>query len=105
MANTIQSLATAGPLTKRWPPSGIFTVLFTSEALNLSDLYRFVPALLNKPAVVYFHSNQLPEVNATEETPLDLVNLNTAAAATEIWFNSLFHLRSFMARATALSDG
>jgi hypothetical protein len=44
----------------------------------------------------------LPEVNATTESPLDLVNLNTAAAATEIWFNSLFHLRSFMARATAL---
>ena len=37
-------------------------------------------------------------MNAKYETPLDLVNLNTASAATEIWFNSLFHLRSFMAR-------
>ena len=35
-------------------------------------------------------------------SPTDLVNLNTAAAATEIWFNSLFHLRSFLARAAAL---
>jgi hypothetical protein len=87
-------------LTRHW--AGRTDLLFTSEALNLADLYRFVPQLLNKPAVVYFHSNQLPEVNATTESPLDLVNLNTAAAATEIWFNSLFHLRSFMARATAL---
>src|SRR3954470_20528875 len=87
-------------LTRHWV--GKTDLLFTSEALNLADLYRFVPALLSKPAVVYFHSNQLPEVNATTESPLDLVNLNTAAAATEIWFNSLFHLRSFMARATAL---
>ena len=87
-------------LTRHW--AGRTDLLFTSEALNLSDLYRFVPQLLNKPSVVYFHSNQLPEVNATTESPLDLVNLNTAAAATEIWFNSLFHLRSFMARATAL---
>src|SRR3954454_25204992 len=87
-------------LTRHWV--GKTDLLFTSEALNLADLYRFVPALLSKPAVVYFHSNQLPEVNATTETPLDLVNLNTAAAATEIWFNSMFHLRSFLAKATAL---
>ncbi|HEX3357167.1 MAG TPA: DUF3524 domain-containing protein [Tepidisphaeraceae bacterium] len=87
-------------LTRHW--AGRTDLLFTSEALNLADLYRFVPALLNKPAVVYFHNNQLPDVNAVAETPLDLINLNTAAAATEIWFNSLFHLRSFMARATAL---
>jgi hypothetical protein len=90
----------AEQLTRHWV--GRTDLLFTSEALNLSDLFRFVPALLKNPAVVYFHSNQLPDVNATKETPLDLVNLNTASAATEIWFNSLFHLRSFMARATAL---
>jgi hypothetical protein len=90
----------AEQLTRHWV--GRTDLLFTSEALNLSDLYRFVPALINKPAVVYFHNNQLPDVNAKYETPLDLVNLNTASAATEIWFNSLFHLRSFMARATAL---
>src|SRR4029078_1506273 len=32
-------------------------VLFTSEAMNLADLYRLVPALLKQPSVVYFHSN------------------------------------------------
>jgi hypothetical protein len=77
-------------------------VLFTSEALNLSDLYRFMPNLLKVPSVVYFHDNQLPPIDARNEGPLDLINLNSAAAATEIWFNSLFHLKTFLGKATAL---
>jgi hypothetical protein len=89
-------------LSRHWV--GRVDVLFTSEALNLSDLYRLVPALLKKPSVVYFHSNQLPDTNSRREGPLDLVNLNTAAAATEIWFNSLYHLRTFLSRATAFVE-
>lgn len=81
---------------------GHFDLLFVSEALNLADLYRLMPELLRKPSVVYFHSNQLPDANATGQMPLDLVNLNSAAAATEIWLNSLYHLRTFLARAAAL---
>src|SRR5580704_6587891 len=90
----------AEQLSRHWV--GNLDVLFTSEALNLSDLFRLMPALLKKPSVVYFHSDQLPDPNATAQTPLDLVNLNTAAAASEIWFNSLYHLRSFLARADSL---
>jgi hypothetical protein len=97
---TAASIWFAEQLTRHW--AGRTDILFTSEALNLADLYRLMPALLKKPSVVYFHSNQLPDVLSTGSDPLDLVNLNTAAAATEIWFNSLFHLRSFLARATAL---
>jgi hypothetical protein len=41
-------------------------------------------------------------VEGGRQTALDLVNLNTAMAATEIWFNSLYHLRTFLARATAV---
>lgn len=81
-----------------------FDVLFTSEAMNLADLFRLVPALSRKPSVVYFHSNQLPDPTSRRDTPLDLVNLNTATAAGEIWFNSLFHLRTFLAKATALVE-
>jgi hypothetical protein len=90
----------AEQLSRHWV--GNLDLLFTSEALNLSDLYRLMPALLKKPSVVYFHSDQLPAANATAQTPYDLVNLNTAAAASEIWFNSMYHLRSFLARAGAL---
>ena len=90
----------AEQLSRHWV--GRTNLLFTSEAMNLSDLYRLAPGLLQLPSVVYFHENQLPEVDADRETPLDFVNLNTAAAATEIWFNSLYHLRMFLARASAL---
>jgi hypothetical protein len=86
-------------LQRHW--SGKIDVILTSEALNLADLNRLVPVLAKKPSVVYFHENQLPDVRATEDKPLDFVNLNTATAATEIWFNSAFHLRLFLARANA----
>lgn len=90
----------AEQLSRHWV--GRVDILFTSEALNLADFYRLVPQLLKKPSVVYFHNNQLPEEDAAFDGPHDLVNLNSAAAATEIWFNSLFHLRSFLSKANAL---
>ncbi len=90
----------AEQLSRHWV--GNLDLLFTSEVLNLSDLYRLMPALLKKPSVVYFHSDQLPVPGTLSHSPLDLVNLNSAAAATEIWFNSMSHLRSFLARAGSL---
>jgi hypothetical protein len=92
----------AEQLTRHWV--GRVDLLFSSEALNLSDMLRLVPALAKKPNVVYFHSNQLPPVTSRAESPLDLVNLNTAAAAGEIWFNSIYHLRAFLAKASAFVD-
>lgn len=87
-------------LTRHWV--GKVDLLFTSEALNLSDFHRFMPNLARKPSVVYFHSNQLPPVNNREDQSLHLVNLNTAQSANEIWFNSLYHLRDFLTKASAL---
>jgi hypothetical protein len=82
--------------------SGHCDVLFTSEAMNLASLYHLVPDLASRPSVVYFHENNLPATGAREGGPYELVNLNTAQAATEIWFNSEFHLKSFQARGAAL---
>jgi len=90
----------AEQLSRHWV--GSVDVLFTSEAMNLADLYRLTPDLLKKPAVVYFHANQLPDPAAPKQSPFDLVNFNTAASATEIWFNSTYHQEAFLARATAL---
>src|SRR5580765_6643156 len=90
----------AEQLTRHWV--GRVDLLFTSEAMNLADLYRLMPTLLKKPSVVYFHDNQLPHPSATTNNPLEMANLNTATAATETWFNSVFHLRDFLARASAL---
>jgi len=87
-------------LSRHWV--GRVDLLFTSEAMNLADLFRLVPRLSKLPSVVYFHSNQLPTVDEPKQTPHDLVNLNTATACNEIWFNSLFHLKTFLARASAM---
>lgn len=88
-------------LQRHW--SGRVDVLFTSEALNLADLTRLVPRLAKKPSVVYFHDNQLPDPKSDADgQPTDFVNINTVAAATEVWFNSLYHFRSFSSRAAAL---
>jgi hypothetical protein len=81
---------------------GRVDLLFTSEALNLADLYRLMPSLLKKPSVVYFHANQLPPPTSESDSPLDMANLNTAAAAHEIWFNSMYHLRDFFTKAASL---
>ena len=76
---------------------GSFDVLFISDALNLADLYRLCPSVTDHPSVVYFHSNQLPDpAQHREESAFDLTNLTTATTASEIWFNSKYHARSFM---------
>jgi hypothetical protein len=91
---------------------GHVDLLFTSDALNLADLYRLVPALSGKPSVAYFHNNHLP---LTGEIPQDvddvaaatsavIANLSTAASANELWFNSLYHQKTFIQRATAFLD-
>ncbi len=90
----------AEQLSRHWV--GRVDVLFSSEALNLSDFLRLLPQLGNKPSVVYFHDNQLPPPSAVVERTIDLVNLTTASSATECWFNSQFHMRSFISRAAAL---
>ncbi|HRK30014.1 MAG TPA: DUF3524 domain-containing protein [Tepidisphaeraceae bacterium] len=97
---TTASVWFAEQLSRHW--IGQTDLLFTSEALNLADLQRALPQLSKKPSVVYFHSNQLPDPSATHDGPLDLINLNTATAATEIWFNSMYHVRVFLARVNAL---
>jgi hypothetical protein len=97
---TAAALWFAEQLSRHWV--GRVDVLFTSEAMNLSDLFRRMPMLGRKPSVVYFHANQLPHPSATADGPWDLVNLGTAASANELWFNSRFHLNDFLIRAKAL---
>jgi len=84
-------------------------MIFASEALNLADLYRLIPSFAGKPSVVYFHENQLPIPGTLEDitapaAPAILANLSTAAAAHELWFNSLYHQNLFLERARALLE-
>ena len=92
----------AEQLTRHWV--GRVDLLFTSEAMNLTSLFELMPQIARKPTVVYFHDNQLPDVHTNTDAPLDLVNLSTAKAATEIWFNSAWHQRTFLARATSVLE-
>jgi len=93
----------AEQLSRHW--AGKLDLLFTSEALNLADLIRLLPYLDHKPSVVYFHNNQLPDPDEPRPPAAhDLVNLNTAQAALELWFNSEFHLNLFAYRAAAMVE-
>jgi hypothetical protein len=87
---------------------GRMDLLFTSEAMNLASLLRMMPQLAAAPSLVYFHDNQLPDLSlrAAEgnDNELDLVNLNTAQAATEIWFNSAYHKQIFFIFSRALIE-
>lgn len=81
---------------------GPFDLLFVGEMLNLPDFRRCVPRLANVPAVIYFQENQTPPVHVESSDPLHFVNVNTAVAASELWFNSQWHLDDFLDRAEAL---
>jgi hypothetical protein len=85
----------------RRPPMA-FDLLVTSEAINLPELYQLCPELSGHPSVVYFHDNQLPLPGRGVQRPIDHVNLLTALEASEVWFNSLHHMRTFMGRAGAV---
>lgn len=78
--------------------AGRFDLLFTSDALNLADFFRLVPALSKTPAVVYFHAHQLGD-GQRDDAPTDYANLSSASAASEIWFSSKFGRRDFFAAA------
>lgn len=90
----------AEQLSRHWV--GRVDLLFTSEALNLADLIRLLPEVAQKPSVVYFHENQLPDPPPIKISAKDVVNIASAQVATELWFNTPYHLDNFARRASAL---
>lgn len=80
-----------------------YHAVFTSDALNLADLLRLMPALARIPSVAYFYSNQLA-ASAGAEDQAKIATLSTANSATELWFASMYHMRSFLSDAAILSD-
>jgi glycosyltransferase involved in cell wall biosynthesis len=75
-------------------------VLFCSDMLNLAEFVAVAPAQVGRLAkVVYFHENQLTyPVRAEDERDYQfaMTNLTSALAADAVWFNSEFHLNSFL---------
>ncbi len=73
-------------------------VVFATDMLNLAELYGLSPQLPGIPSVLYFHENQLT-YPVREESKRDhhfvFSNILSAAAASEVWFNSAFHRDDF----------
>jgi glycosyltransferase involved in cell wall biosynthesis len=95
-----------------------FDVVFCSDMLDLPQWRGFLTAsqwlgqppppelrdalaqIAGLPTVVYFHENQwtYPTApRAREDAHYGYTNLLTALAADEVWFNSAFHRRAFLA--------
>ena len=75
--------------------------IYSSDAMNLADFVRMVPDLAHKPSVAYFYGNQFA-IEADSQARMAM--LSTANTASEIWFNSLFHMKSFLSNAAAFMD-
>jgi hypothetical protein len=83
-----------------WPD-----ILFTTDALNLADLFRLDRRLALRPAVVYYHCNDLPDpCGPAASGCFDAPHLVSALAATEIWFNSGSHAGAFLASVDSMYD-
>lgn len=75
-------------------------LLFCSDMLNLAEFVALAPAgISGLPKVIYFHENQLTypvRVEDERDYQFAMTNLTSALAADAVWFNSQFHLDSFL---------
>jgi len=76
-------------------------LLFCNDMLNLAEFTALAPAVIARlPKVIYFHENQLTyPVRAEDERDYHfaMTNLTSALVADAVWFNSQFHMDSFLA--------
>lgn len=75
-------------------------LLFCSDMLNLAEFMALCPVEIGAlPKVIYFHENQLTypvRVEDERDYQFAMTNLTSALAADAVWFNSQFHLSSFL---------
>ncbi len=84
----------------RWDAGARWDLVFCSDMLDLAQFKGLVGTpIAALPCVTYFHENQLTyPVRFDHERDLHfaLTNFTTALAADQVWFNSHYHLRSFL---------
>jgi len=72
-----------------------FDLIFASDFLNLAQFRALAPPEIGRlPAITYFHENQLSfplEPGQRRDPQFAFINLSTALASQEVWFNSAFH--------------
>ena len=74
-------------------------IIFCSDMLNLAEFLGICHPLADTPAVVYFHENQLtyPDQNQKEwDYHFALTNMTSAITARHVYFNSSYHMNSFL---------
>ena len=80
--------------------NGPWDLLFCSDMLNLAEFLGLASTDIRElPSIAYFHENQItyPVQHEKEyDYHFALSNMTTALAATRVWFNSSFHLESFL---------
>jgi len=99
------ALTLADDVRERAAAGEAWDVIFCSDMLGLAEFRGLAPrGVSGLPAVAYFHENQLtyPKEDESErDYHFVFSNMLTAAAASAVWFNSAFHMESFL---TALRD-
>ena len=75
-------------------------LIFCSDMLNLAEFAALVPfGAARLPKVIYFHENQLTypvRLENERDYQFAMTNLTSALAADAVWFNSQFHMDSFL---------
>ncbi|MHC4131478.1 MAG: tRNA-queuosine alpha-mannosyltransferase domain-containing protein [Planctomycetota bacterium] len=75
-------------------------LLFCSDMLNLAEFLGLVPQRIQRLAsIAYFHENQITypvRIEDERDYQFAMTNLTTALAASKVWFNSTFHLETFL---------
>jgi len=75
-------------------------LIFCSDMLNLAEFKGLAPKQISKlPVIAYFHENQLTypvQFEDERDYQFGMTNITTALAATKVWFNSWYHLDSFL---------
>jgi len=74
--------------------------IFCSDMLNLAEFSSLVPlGIAGLPKVIYFHENQLiypVRVEDERDYQFAMTNLTSALSADAVWFNSQYHMDSFL---------
>ena len=86
--------------------AGAFDLVFAGDMMSGADWRALAPVhLARAPLVVYFHENQLTyplREEAERDYQYSFTNITTCLAADEVWFNSDFHRREFLAAVDSL---
>jgi glycosyltransferase involved in cell wall biosynthesis len=81
-------------------------LIFTSDMTAVADLRALLPnALKDKPIICYFHENQLTYPIPDEfqrDYQYGFTNITSCLTADAVWFNSRYHLDSFLEAVEAL---